>query len=156
MLPVMVAENTGQKLRGRPFEPGRSGNPRGRPCGALNRATLLLDRMAHDDAADVLGAVLGRAKAGDMQAAGLILSRIWQPRKGRPVTLDLPPMQTAADLATALGVVTQAVARGELTPDEAQAVATLLEIQRKTIELVELEQRIAALEAEQDRGNAGH
>jgi polyhydroxyalkanoate synthesis regulator phasin len=64
-------------------------------------------------------------------------------------------METAADLATALGVIAQAVARGELTPDEAQAVAVVLETQRRTIETVELEQRIAAVEAEQDRGRAG-
>ncbi|MGB6419402.1 MAG: DUF5681 domain-containing protein, partial [Pseudolabrys sp.] len=35
------AENTAQKQRGRPFEPGKSGNPKGRPKGSRNQATLL-------------------------------------------------------------------------------------------------------------------
>lgn len=31
------AEDTGEKQRGRPFEPGQSGNPAGRPKGARNK-----------------------------------------------------------------------------------------------------------------------
>jgi hypothetical protein len=54
---------------------------------------------------------------------------------------------TAADLPIAVGAVTEAVAAGDLTPDEAQSVAALLELQRRAIETAELEQRIAALEA---------
>jgi hypothetical protein len=61
--------------------------------------------------------------------------------------LDLPPIQCAADLAAAVGAVTQAVAAGDLTPEEAQSVAALIEIQRRAIETAALEQRIAALEA---------
>src|SRR5215469_13342522 len=33
------AVNNSQKQRGRPFKPGRSGNPRGRPQGARNKRT---------------------------------------------------------------------------------------------------------------------
>jgi hypothetical protein len=47
----------------------------------------------------------------------------------------------------AVGTVTQAVAAGDLTPEEAQSVAALLEIQRRAIETAALERRIAALEA---------
>jgi hypothetical protein len=39
------------------------------------------------------------------------------------------------------------VAAGELTPDEAQAVAGVVEVQRRAIETAELAERIAALEA---------
>jgi hypothetical protein len=37
-----------------------------------------------------------------------------------------------------------------LTPEEAQAVGALLEMQRKAIELAELEARVAALEGKLD------
>jgi hypothetical protein len=32
-----MADNTAKKQRGRPFEPGRSGNPAGRPKGSRNK-----------------------------------------------------------------------------------------------------------------------
>src|SRR5690242_17569729 len=113
--------------RGRPYRPGESGNPAGKPRGARNRATRLLDRMAQDDAADVIQTVIDRAKGGDMAAAGLLMSRIWPPRKGRAIEFEIPPLTTASDLVAALGGVVQAVARGLLTPDEGQAVASVLE-----------------------------
>jgi len=38
------------------------------------------------------------AYIGDMRAVELILSRAWPARKGRPVSLALPPILTGADL----------------------------------------------------------
>jgi hypothetical protein len=54
--------------------------------------------------------------------------------------------ERSADLAAALGNVARAVSTGELTPEEAQAVGAVLEVQRKAIELAELESRVTALE----------
>jgi hypothetical protein len=61
------AEETAQKQRGRPFQPGQSGNPRGRPPGSRNRVLLALDQIGEDAAADVLRAAIERAKAGDLR-----------------------------------------------------------------------------------------
>jgi Family of unknown function (DUF5681) len=145
----MDAENSGsnqRKQRGRPFRPGQSGNPQGKPRGVRNLATRLLDEMAEADAANVLTAVLSRAKDGDMTAAAMVMTRVWPARKGRPVTFDLPPLTTAADLAAALGSVAHAVGTGVLTPEEGQAVGALLDAQRRAVELTALEERVAALE----------
>jgi hypothetical protein len=128
------------------WQPGQSGNPAGRPKGARNKALLALDAMGEEGARDIMKAVITAAQNGDMRAAEILLRRLWPERKGRPITLDLPPIQSAADLAAAMGAVTQAVAAGELSPDEGQAVAALLETQRRAIETAELEKRIAALE----------
>ena len=139
------AENARSKQRGRPFEPGMSGNPAGKPRGVRNKASLLLDRMAQADAGDVLQAVLDKAKSGDVPAATLILARLWPPRKAR-VRFHLPEMRSAADLVMGLGCLAAAVAAGELAPEEAAALAAVLESQRRAIETIELERRIAALE----------
>jgi|SRR5271166_10425 len=90
-------------------------------------------------------AVLDKAKSGDVPAATLILARLWPPRKAR-VRFHLPEMRSAADLVMGLGCLAAAVAAGELAPEEAAALAAVLESQRRAIETIELERRIAALE----------
>jgi hypothetical protein len=80
-----------------------------------------------------------------MRAADLLLRRLWPERKGRPVRLELPPVRVAADLASALGRVVEAVGAGELTPEESQALAALLDSQRRAIATAEPETWLAAL-----------
>jgi hypothetical protein len=86
------------------------------------------------------------AKGGDMTAARLILERISPVRRGRPVYLELPAVRTAADIATAMTALTTAMASGDLTPDEAATVASVLEMRRKVLETEEIELRLQALE----------
>jgi hypothetical protein len=73
-----------------------------------------------------------------MQAARLVLDRIVPVRKGRPIRLDLPTIESAADVLTALSSTVAAMAEGEITPDEATVVAGVLETKRKATETVEL------------------
>src|SRR4029077_11563592 len=101
------------------FEPGGPGGP-GRPAGSRNAATVLLDKLAEGEAEAVLQKVMEAAKAGDMRAADIILGRIWPARKGRPVSLKLPPIKTAHDIVAAVGAVADAVGAGEITADEGQ------------------------------------
>jgi hypothetical protein len=134
------------KTRGKPFQPGNPGGP-GRPAGSRNRATLLLDKLAEEDGKDILAKTIEAAKAGDLRAADIVLSRVWPVRRGgRPVVFELPPVETAADIVKAVGNVATAVAGGELTPEEGNAVAAILEVKRKAIETTDLETRITVLE----------
>lgn len=142
----MDASNNAPKTRGRPFRKGDRGGP-GRPAGSRNRASLLLDRLAETDAEDVLRRVIASAKNGNLRAAEILLSRAWPVRKGRPVAFDLPTTVTTDAIGAALDAVLQATARGELTPDEAAAIGSVLEVRRRAIEQIEIEGRLAALEA---------
>jgi hypothetical protein len=143
----MSASKNPEQTRGRPFEPGNPGGP-GRPAGSRNKATLALDKIADDAGKAILDKMVAAAKGGDLRAADLVLSRIWPARKGRPISLELPKIDTAADLVTGLGRVADAVAAGDITPDEGQAVSAVLETKRRAIETLELETRIKALEKE--------
>ena len=134
--------NNAMKTRGKPFQPG---NP-GRPPGARHKITLLAEKLMEEDAEAVSRRVIDAAKTGDMTAARLVLERVCPVRKGRPVRLELPAINSAADLPAALGAVLAAMGDGEVTPEEALIVANTLEAKRRMIETVELEQRIAALE----------
>ena len=127
------------------FEPGGPGGP-GRPVGSRNRATLALDALAEGEGETILRQVMEAAKGGDMRAAEIILGRIWPARKGRLVSLKLPSIKTAQDLVAAVGAVADAVAGGEITADEGQAVAAVLEVKRRALEIVDVIARIEELE----------
>ena len=146
------SKNDPEKDDGR-FKPGWKGGP-GRPQGSRNAATLALDKLAEGEGEALLKKVMEEAKGGDMRAAEIILARIWPVRKGRPVALDLPAMESAADVVKALSVVAGSMASGEITPEEAQAVAAVLEGKRRAVETVALEARIAALEQERSDESA--
>ena len=81
-----------------------------------------------------------------MTAARLVLERIAPVRKGRPVYFDLPPVNTAGDIAAAMAALTTAMASGDLTPDEAATVASVLEMRRKTMADDAVLMRLIALE----------
>lgn len=63
------------------------------------------------------------------------------------VEIDLPPIATAADTVKAAAAIVEAVAAGEFTPEEAQAVASMVEIQRRAMETQDRAERSAALGA---------
>ena len=146
MTPEHPAENSARNQRGRPFAPGQSGNPAGKPLGARHAALVALDAIGADNAREVMQAVVDAARGGDMRAAEILLSRIWPRRKGRPVALDLPTLNTAADVSAALAATAAAMAEGALSPEEAGTVAAVIETQRRAMETLDLEARIAALE----------
>nr|WP_294538737.1 DUF5681 domain-containing protein [uncultured Rhodoblastus sp.] len=143
-----MAETTGRKQRGAPFQRGRSGNPAGRPQGARHKATMLAEKMMEDDAAEIVKAVIAAARSGDMTAAKIIIDRIAPLRRGRPVRLDLPPVESASDVATATAALVAAMGAGEVTPDEAMTIASVFELRRRALESEEFEQRLLALEGQ--------
>jgi hypothetical protein len=81
-----------------------------------------------------------------MTAARLVLDRIAPARKGCPISFSLPKIDTTADVTKALSAVVASIASGELTPEEATAVSSVIETKRKAIETQELEKRVVALE----------
>jgi hypothetical protein len=113
---------------------------------------LALDAIGAEGAADVLRKVVESAKEGDMRAAEILVKRVWPERKGRPINVTLPPMETAADLVKAIGAVVSAVAAGDISPDEGQALSSMIETHRRAIETEDLERRLAAIEAAQPGG----
>jgi hypothetical protein len=150
-----MADNAATKQRrrgpGRPFKPGRSGNPKGTATGSRHHVSLLAEKLMADDAEAIVRSVVGAAKAGDMTAARLVFERLVPARKGRTVSFNLPKIETPGDITKALSAICTSVASGELTPDEATAIAAVIEMKRRSTELVELESRILVLEQESRR-----
>jgi len=139
-------DNSTGKQRGKPFQKGQSGNPKGKPKGARHRVTLLAEKLMQDDAKAIVDAVLTAAKDGDMTAAKLVLERIAPARKDSPVAFELPKIERPADAVAASAAILAAVAAGDLTPSEADGVLRLLAEHVKIVETTELEERLKRLE----------
>lgn len=142
----MAAANSAKKQRGKPFKPGQSGNPGGRPQGSRNKATLAIAALFEGEAEGLTRKAIELAKEGDLAALRLCLERICPPSRERPITIDLPKIETIADIAAGTGVIIQAVARGEITPGEGTALANMLEGRRKALETDEIVRRIEEIE----------
>lgn len=141
----MIARKNGEKTerdhRGR-FGPG---NP-GRPKGARHKATRAAEALLDGEAEALTRKAIEAALAGDTTALRLCLDRVLPARKGRPIQFDLGEIGDASDLADASRRLLEAVAAGDLTPEEAQAVGSVIEATRRMLETEELERRIVALE----------
>ena len=57
------------------FPKGKSGNPKGRPKGARNKATLAAEALLDGDAETITKKAIELAKAGDLTAIRLCLRR---------------------------------------------------------------------------------
>lgn len=139
-------ENTGRKQAGK-FQAGQSGNPAGKPKGARHKTTLALQSLLDGEAEAISRKAIELAKAGDLTAIRLVLERILPPRKDAPVLFTISKAATPEDISTAMDALIQAVAGGELTPLEAQAIASLLEGQRRILETTLLARKLDALQA---------
>ena len=65
----------------------------------------------------------------------------------RAVTIDLPDLDKASDLAAVTLAIVKATASGQISPAEAQQLSSVIETHRKAIETSELVNRIEQLEA---------
>jgi Family of unknown function (DUF5681) len=125
---------------------GVSGNPAGRPKGARHKYLVAIEALLDGEAEGLTRKAIELALAGDTTALRLCLERILPARKDRPVRLQIPEIDGVQDLAKATAALLEAVATGQLTPAEAGEVGKLVEVHRRTVETVELEERLRRLE----------
>jgi hypothetical protein len=136
---------TATKPRGRPFRPGTSGNPKGRPASSTTIAKLRASIAK--DIPDIIAKQVELAKAGDAQAARLLLERVLPPVRAseQPMPISMP----AEGLVDQGRAVMAAAGAGELAPGQASQLLTGLASLAKLIETEELEKRLTVLEGRQ-------
>ena len=76
------------------------------------------------------------------------MERIAPAPKDQPVSFNLPKMNNASDASQAAADVLRAVCGGEITPIEATRIMGLIDTYRRTLELTDIETRIAAVETD--------
>ena len=63
----------------KPFQPGQSGNPSGRPKGSVSMTAILRRKLAEAEAASavaIVDAMIAEAKGGNLRAIAVILDRL--------------------------------------------------------------------------------
>ena len=141
----MAGESALYFQRGRPFEKGRSGNPKGRPKGSQNKTTLLAQAVLDGQAQALVKKAVQLALEGDLACLRICLERLVPLKKDAPVKIDLPDVGAVADIPKLFSVLTAKLREG-ITPSEARTVMDLAQGACKVLEAAELEQRITALE----------
>src|SRR5258707_15662096 len=114
------------RVRGRPFEKGRSGNPLGRRVGCRNKTTIAAAALLAGEAEALTRKAVELALEGDPTALRLCIERVLPQCRERAVKFALPPIESAADIAPAMKAVTSALAAGIITPGEAGAIAAVV------------------------------
>jgi hypothetical protein len=118
----------------------------GKTKGARHKATMAVETLLDGQVDQLTQKAVDAALGGDMTAMRLCLERICPPRKDRPVLVDLPEMKGAEGASKVMAGILEAVAEGDITPDEARGLSSIVEVYRKTLETTELEMRLHALE----------
>jgi hypothetical protein len=138
-----------EQNRGKPhrFKPGVKPGP-GRPKGKKSASTVLLRAILEDEGEEIIRKVIDNAKDGDSVCMKLCVERLIPVAREREVRLELPKIETAEDVTKAIASVLTALAEGQITPNEGQSIAALLETHRKALETLQFEKRIEALEAQ--------
>jgi hypothetical protein len=125
------------------FKPGESGNPRGRPRRKSVREMVGEQGMA--SIVDQLKAAAAQGKDLPMsavQAAKLLIP----PQKPELARVVIPALENASTHAEKAQAITAAAARGEISPEAAVALSTVVANTAKVAEIDDLARRLAAIE----------
>jgi len=145
-----------KKPRGRPFQPG---NP-GRRRGSRNRLQKTIKAELERDLPQVIAMLKEKAIGGHVQAGIALMRNAVPPAKERsePIRFALPRLEKPADAVNAMAALADGVASGELTPDDAKALAAVVDAFVKAVEVHDHAARLEAIEASIKKGsqNEGH
>jgi hypothetical protein len=128
------------------FIRGESGNPAGRPRGAVNKKTEL-SKLLLPYAEQIISKIIGLALNGDMDALKLCIDRLIPKVKNEPINFEMPKdLSGVESLLNNNAAIIKAVTTGAITLEAGQFLSNLLETQHKIIVSTELEQRLKAIE----------
>ena len=130
--------------------PSKSGNP-GRPPDLGRESLRCWNSWQRGKASRFFKKSLEGALAGDGPCQEMLMDRLWPSRKGQPVNVIMPPINTPQDVFLAIASIWTAIGEGRLTPDEANALSIVMDRWIQAIELHDITKRVAALEEARDK-----
>jgi hypothetical protein len=151
----MEEQQKQQKPRGRPFRKGQSGNPKGRERGSRNQATQAMQLLLDGEAEALTRKAVALALDGDTTALRLCLDRLMPPRRERLTPIALPQTHNAGDLTAAMAAIMAATASGEISAREGVALARLVDVFLKALDMHDFDRRLQQLEEDAAGGSRG-
>ncbi|MGX2041834.1 DUF5681 domain-containing protein [Methylocaldum sp. MU1018] len=127
------------------FQPGQSGNPKGRPPGRPDRRNLF-HWVSEDDREAVFSKCLELAKSGDPAALRLVLERIAPVRKSQLAPIELPDGYESMTPLEQISAIDKQVADGAISPDVGAILVGMIKDRLVVIEHEEYEKRLENLE----------
>ena len=124
-----------------------SPNKAGRPRGVLDRRTKVTQALM-DDAPKIARVVIDAALAGDVQAAGLVLSRVAPTLRAQTERVEFD-FDATAPVAQQVEAVLQAIADAKVSPDVGKQIIEAIGALSAVRAVDELEKRLQALEDKQ-------
>jgi hypothetical protein len=118
-----AASTAARDAHGR-FQPGMSGNPAGKKPGTRNWSSAFRQMLADGDVTAAGRFIIQKAHEGNFAACKFIIDHVDPKPRGRPIELDVAP---AASLVDRYAALTRAMLGGAISPQEAHAMARLLE-----------------------------
>jgi hypothetical protein len=129
------------------YKPGQSGNPKGKPKGALNKKTRWL-KLLESHADELVEQAIELAKSGDANTLRFCLERLVPKAKDSPVNLTLPKELDKPGALLEIGnAILRDVADQQITPDQAKSLISVLTAYRDTSLMEKLSQEINELKA---------
>jgi len=130
------------------FQPGQSGNPRGRPPGRPDRRLLATQQML-DEMRNIIAVLVGKALEGDTNAASIVLAKILPSVKAQAEKVNFS-FSADAPISDQVAQVLDAVAAGAVAPDVGRLIIDSIKSLADVRATEELAARIEALEAASD------
>lgn len=139
--PDWLSQHISQPRR---WKSGESGNPKGRPKGALNKKTLIQEEFEKEGSA-IARVVIEAAKNGDIQAANIALMRLAPPLKPEIRTVQIQ-LDTALSFTQQAKQVLEAIASGNIDPENGRLLIDCISRFAGLKQVDELEDRIINIE----------
>jgi hypothetical protein len=110
------------------FAPGHSGNAKGKPLGARDKATQIVDKLLFKNIPGIAEVLVREANAGQHWAVKAALGPML-PGRARKIAnpVDREPVTTTADASQRIAEIFARMENGELDLDEGQALIAALQ-----------------------------
>jgi len=131
------------------FQPGKSGNPNGRPKGAIGCRQKFFNDFIAPRKLPLLQRAYDLAIEGNDQMLKLLLDRLIPAKPlDEPLNIEMPPIDSK-NIETLLSYgekVLKAISDNEITPDQGKSLMSIIDSQRKNIEIAQLVGRVEEIE----------